>query len=310
MTALVTGTLTGISARAPDPNHEILTRLIEILASGDGDLVAFLECYFDESGTHDGSPVLCVAGYLFERESCKTLDLEWKKVLDRYQLPFFRMSACAHGNPPFDNLSPDECIDAEKAMIGLINEHALLGLAVVINEQDYNYLFTRQDITGDAYSFCCWQILAGIQAWITRNNFEGEIAYFFEAGHKSQSQANSIMNRIFKNERLRARYRYAAHAFVDKQKVRPVQAADIYAWQQATQMKRWLKNNSNIRADFRALAAKPRHELFIGNRHTLGGPIAYQRSLEHLPITNGITGRFGSTWFWCPFDGHPGFSVG
>ena len=73
------------------------------------------------------------------------------------------MSACAQKTKPFDVLSREDGSDAEKAVIKLINENALLGLAVAINEQDYNVLFTRQDITGDAYSFCCWQILAGVQ---------------------------------------------------------------------------------------------------------------------------------------------------
>jgi uncharacterized protein DUF3800 len=228
-----------------------------------------LGSYFDESGTHDGFPVLCVAGYLFECQSRQILDRKWKEILDQYRLPFFRMSARAHNTYPFDVLSRDECAEVEKAAIRLINEHALLGLAVAINEQDYNYFFARQDITGDAYSFCCWQILAGVQTWIARNSFAGEISYFFESGHKSETQANSIMCRIFNDKALRQKYRYKTHAFVDKEKVRPIQTADIYAWQQATQMKRWLKNNPKPRADFCALTAKPRHELFIGNRRSL-----------------------------------------
>jgi len=184
-----------IPALALDSNHEIMARLLEILARGDGDLVAFLECYFDESGTEDGSPVLCVAGYLFDKESCRQLDLQWKDVLDLYKIPFFRMSACAHNQKPFKHLSPVDCIEAEKAMIGLINQYALLGVAMALNENEYNDLFDVevQKITGDAYTFCCWQIMAGIQTWIVRNQFKGEIAYFFESGHASQSQANALM---------------------------------------------------------------------------------------------------------------------
>ncbi|HKH80902.1 MAG TPA: DUF3800 domain-containing protein [Methylovirgula sp.] len=298
-----------IPARTADSSHEILARLIEILAPGDGDLVAFLECYFDESGSHDGSPVLSVGGYLFEKEQCKALDLEWKAVLDFYRLPYFRMSACAHNQEPFDHLSPQECIDAEKAVITLINQYALLGLGVIVNEADYNTWFEGQNSAGTAYSFCCWQILAGIRTWIIRNQFQGEIAYFFEAGHASKPEANALMHRIFSNPQLRAAYRYVGHSFVDKEKVRPVQTADILAWQQATQMKRWLKNDHRMRKDFQALTAKPQHELFIGNRQTVGGVIAYQRSLQGLPVLTGLTGHFGKTWFWCPFDGAPGASV-
>jgi hypothetical protein len=209
----------------PDGNYEILSRLIEILAPGETDLVAFLECYFDESGSHDGSPVLCVAGYLFEKERCKELDLKWKEVLDRFQLPYFRMSACAHNNlphpvEPFGHLSPEECIEAEKAMIALINEHATLGVAVTVNEVDYEtWLDGRGRIlAGDAYTYCCWQILAGIRSWINANNFQGDIAYFFESGHASEPEANALMNRIFKDPQLRASYRYVSHSFVDNKR--------------------------------------------------------------------------------------------
>jgi hypothetical protein len=118
------------------------------------------------------------------------------------------------------------------------------------------------------------------------------------------------MNRIFENKTLRQTYCYAGHAFVDKQKVRPIQTADILAWHQATQVKRWLKNDSRIRADFRALTTKPRHELFIGSRENLGGVIVYQRWLQGLPVYNGITGHYGASWFWCPFRGQAGLVIG
>jgi hypothetical protein len=280
------------------------------LAPSEGDLVAFLECYFDESGSHDGSPVLSVGGYLFNKEQCKALDLQWKAVLDRFRLPYFRMSACAHRQRPFDLLSPEECIEAETAMIQLINKYALLGVGVVINERDYYAFFGGRSSAGkNAYTFCCWQILAGIRSWINRNHFQGEIAYFFEAGHASQPEANALMRRIFNNSGLRAGYCYATHSFVDKEKVRPVQTADILAWQQATQLKRWLRNDHRMRADYRALTSKPPHELFVGNRKTLGGLIAYQRRIQGLPANNGITGHFDSTWFWCSFDGADRFSI-
>ena len=293
-----------VPALAPDSNHEMLARLLEILAPAEGDLVAFLECYFDESGSHDGSPVLSLGGYLFEKEQCKALDLAWKQVLDQYGLPYFRMSACAHHTPPFDRISLQECIDAEKAMIALINKHALLGVGMAVNEDDYNYLFRgAPNPAGDAYSFCCWQILAGIQNWVAKNNFQGEIGYFFEAGHASKPQANALMHRIFSNPSLKAKYRYGAHGFVDKVKVRPVQTADMLAWHQATQIKRWLKNNHVMRKDFQALTARPQHEIFIANRKTLGPVIALHQFKNGLPVRGGITGHYGRYRFWSSYDG-------
>jgi hypothetical protein len=81
------------------------------------------------------------------------------------------MSACAHRQKPFKHLSDQQCIDVEKEMIGLINEHALLGVAIAVNEHDYKILFEGKNPAGSAYSFCCFQILTGIKAWIMRNRF-------------------------------------------------------------------------------------------------------------------------------------------
>jgi hypothetical protein len=291
-------------------SHQIFARLVQVLAPGESDLVAFLECYFDESGSDDNSTALCVAGYLFDKEKCIELDRKWEDLLGRFSLPYFRMSSCAHQQKPFNHLTREECIDVEKEAISLINEHALLGAAVAVNEADYNSWFDQRITSlGSPYTFCCWQVLASIRTWIIRNGFEGDIAYFFEAGHQKQSEANAVMNRLFKDKGMRESYHYVAHSFVDKKKVRPVQTADILAWQQATQLKRWLKNDYRIRADFQALAEKPRHELFVGNRKTLGGLIAFHRRVQKLPITDGVTGLFGDTWFWSPFSGEDGISI-
>ena len=71
-----------------------------------------------------------------------------------------------------------------------------------------------------------------------RNQFHGGVGYFYEAGHASQPEANALMHRNFNNPALKSGYRYAGHGFVDKAQSRPVQAADILAWQQATQVRR------------------------------------------------------------------------
>src|SRR5689334_5463867 len=41
--------------------------------------------YFDKSGTHDGSPVMCVAGYLLSAEQSFRLDREWAECLREFE---------------------------------------------------------------------------------------------------------------------------------------------------------------------------------------------------------------------------------
>jgi hypothetical protein len=66
--------------------------------------------------------------------------------------------------------------------------------------------------------------------WADNTNFDGDIAYFFEAGHASQSEANQIMEDIFEIEELRNAYRYGGHAFLPKPKAALLQTGDIIAW--------------------------------------------------------------------------------
>ena len=65
--------------------------------------MALMEAYFDESGTHEGSPFVCVAGYLFEKGNAAALNADWRAMLKGNDLPFFRMSDCAHTIRPMKN---------------------------------------------------------------------------------------------------------------------------------------------------------------------------------------------------------------
>ncbi|MFO0114488.1 MAG: hypothetical protein ACK53F_05810 [Betaproteobacteria bacterium] len=58
-----------------------------------------VEADFDESGTHDGSPVICMGGYIFDAAKSESLAAEWQAMLNAFgngdvPLPFFHMSEC------------------------------------------------------------------------------------------------------------------------------------------------------------------------------------------------------------------------
>jgi len=246
-----------------DPDHYDLARLFEILAPGRRDLVMLLEAYFDESGSHDGSEVLCVAGYVFEKINCLQLDADWAQVLRDYSLPFFRMTDCAHGNKPFAHLSKPQRIAAETRMIEIIRKYMAVGVSVTVRESDFyewtkapNYLF------GSAYTWCCYMCLIGVAGWVYHNKIDAEIAYFFEAGHQHQKQANAVMASVLDEPD----FRYKAHAFLKKQNARPLQSADLLAWQAATFRKRYMKGITKPRADFRALVTGTETHTYHGTR--------------------------------------------
>ena len=108
-----------------------------------GHVIAQIESYFDESGTHDGSPVLCLAGYILSKRMARLLRREWGKMLGRHKIPYFHMVECAHGNENFAHLSKEEIIEIGKEVIELIKKHTYKGLAVTVCQEDCDRIAPR-----------------------------------------------------------------------------------------------------------------------------------------------------------------------
>jgi len=234
------------------------------LAPAKGDLLALFETYLDES---DG-PILGVAAYVFEKDACKALDLQWKALLDDFDLPYFHMVDCVHLNAPFDRLTREESIEAERRAIEIIRDYMLVGVVTTVDENDYNTWVARQQL-GTAYSYCCWQTISTVNVWMNDRGIEGEIAYFFEAGHKHASETDEIMRQIGLTDETRKSNRYVSHSFVDKRNVRPVQTPDILAYLHTQHFKRIQRGEKKPRKDFSALIEGRPHKAFAATRDTV-----------------------------------------
>lgn len=162
------------------------------------------------------------------------------------------MSACAHGNKPFDKLSKEDRVAVQTKMIELIKRRTLMGICVTVDLDEYREFSVAAPVIPSAYTFLINVIIGGVIKWIEDNDFSGDIAYFFESGHKSQSEAQRIMDMVFHDPALRSSLNYAAHEFVDKEKAPPIQSADLLAWQWFTDMRRKAEGK-NRRLDCQSL---------------------------------------------------------
>jgi hypothetical protein len=204
-------------------------------------LVALLRAYFDESYGPDGH--ICVAGYVFTKSRADAFDKEWRReVLERYCLPYFRMSACAHGTEPFDGLLKAQRIDALKRAISVIHKYALHGVAVTVDPTIWSRVTTTHPVgrlKGTPYAFCAWNCILMIAIWAQENRGGNHsISYIFESGDAHQKEANALMHFGFGLEHNSKYCMYGGHGFLPKERATPCQAADLFAWQWFTDSKR------------------------------------------------------------------------
>ena len=236
----------------------VLVRLMDVLLPAGGYVMALAEMYFDESEDKK-QKLLCVAGYLFTKEKCAILEKKWSSVLAREGLPFFRMVDCAHGEGVFKDFKLPRRIAIQTELMRLLVEHMEVGYAISFDMR-FAHLCPSALSHGikvvHPYSLCAWFCLVQGRSWAEKNGFDGDIAYFFEAGQQHEKQANHIMNTVFKKDNLRAFYRYAAHAFLPKESAVPLQCGDILAWQWSKQIKNE-RQRRPIRADLQSLLVRP-----------------------------------------------------
>lgn len=194
-----------------------------------------MDAYFDESGTHDGSPVVCVAGYLFTAEQSLRLDQEWRDALNAFGIECFHAADSAHGVGEFSNLNRGQRTDLYTRLIGIIKRRMTLGIAVSASENDFGTTPSIKWTQGSAYVFCAMQVVAGVSAWVRRRDYQGSIAYFFENGHRHESLTHAAINNLASTRQY---LRMSSLTFASKPAVRPLQTADLLAYEWQKELKR------------------------------------------------------------------------
>jgi hypothetical protein len=181
-----------------------------------------VEGYFDESGDLDVQPgIFCISGYFIAPDAARAMHADWVVMLEKYQLGFFHMVDCAHGNEGFAHLTNQERIDSVTECIALIKKYVLEGFSVFANGASYKP--TRDDVT-DAYTDCADGCVKALELFLNEMRINGKIGFFFEKGHDRAGAAyNYLAKHIHRpSDTLR---------FASKREIPLLQAADLLAWQ-------------------------------------------------------------------------------
>lgn len=221
-----------------------------------GAMVAVANLYFDESGTHDGSKLMTVAGYWFDSDQAVKFSRDWAKDLKRLGLTYAHMTDCAHGCGQYKTLSLEERIKSEKLLIEHIKRRSRYGFAITVDPNKYSEIMNF-DGAPSCYTMCLMSLFHHISIFAHVNEYKGKLNYFFEAGHKSANEANIYMKGISANGQAWVEHtQYAGHAFIDKHAAAPLQAADMLAWQTRHYYERQAAGHPKPRKDFVALVRK------------------------------------------------------
>jgi len=235
---------------------EHFARLLEVLRPGGGTMF-IVEGYFDESGDLDEAPnIFCVSGYFVAPAIAQIMDEKWRAVLVDHGIPYFHMVDCAHEPPSgvFVGKSKDERSLIVRKLIALIKDHTVEGISILARATTYQG--PRRD-EPNLYSQCAATCAQAMQQFIYTHRIKGNIAYFFEAGHKNKGSAyNYLAEKVKRPE--------DSLTFACKTQVPLLQSADLLAWQSTKYAKDYFYQRQDgvsptraPRKDFQSLMEHP-----------------------------------------------------
>src|SRR6185503_4307825 len=97
-----------------------------------------LQVYFDESGTHSESPIICMAGYISTVEQWTHFSRNWQERIDKEGIDCFHMTDFENRRGPFKGMSKAKGNLLIESLIKIINVRVRYLFALAFAKADFD----------------------------------------------------------------------------------------------------------------------------------------------------------------------------
>lgn len=188
-----------------------------------------LRIYMDESGTHDGSPVVSVSAYAGRPKEWQKFIKDWNVA--KRPIKIFHATDCEALRGEFDGWSADQRNELVARLLPVLNKYELRGNAIGINVNDFKAAvknLTLEHLFGSPYA-ACFQVVVDNVLWQCREaKLTEALAFIHEDNDYKQEalDAFDFVKSIYPEFAARM-----TMTFASKEKMVPLQAADILAYE-------------------------------------------------------------------------------
>jgi hypothetical protein len=253
--------------------------------------LGMISAYFDDSGTHTGgkwgpSRIVVVAGIVGTEGSIRGLEQTWKQHLDRplcgqkKRLSRFHMVDCQDSRGEFEGWTRTETDYFCHQLREVIVESGVAGYGIAISRQDWDELVTDdvRGFLGDAEGYCISQCFVRALRWSRRNCFDPQITFVFDNRTEEIERRGKILGHMFQaySAELRQNPQIVGTTFTNSTAMRPLQAADMLAWEIYQHGREILSGGGEIRPPGRVGFRQ------LGERMSLNTQMAQRRSIQGI----------------------------
>jgi hypothetical protein len=184
--------------------------------------------YLDDSGTHHGSHVVVLGGFVASCHQWQNLTREWETMLDDEHLTAFHMTDCENLKGEFSGWSKDRKEATLRRAFSIIRGRVAYGVGVGVLLSAYQSVVVRKglaELVGGPLRLCMLQVYEQLRQWTTAREVTDPVSYFVENGTDRRPLVEVHAQEMPKRELL-----IGPLSFVPKSNV-AVQAADIIAYE-------------------------------------------------------------------------------
>jgi|SRR6185437_6021515 len=202
--------------------------------------IVMYETYLDDSGTSSTSEIAIAACYVSTESSWRRFVEEWDRARYEEGFDYFHMAEFVaprkHGHKPWCDWTNDKKERVYKRLASIINDNKRIGIGCAIPKAVYDAVpeRIRKHYGNEHYTFAVRTCLIEIWRWRERSSISRYIQYVFDyekPGTAKHTEISSLMGNMHPSWRDFFGLDVGGYSFQSKKLFKPLQAADILAWQ-------------------------------------------------------------------------------
>jgi hypothetical protein len=205
-----------------------------------------LEIYFDDSGTDARTPVAVAACYVASKAQWGEFARNWNDVMVQEGFDMFHMAEFVAKpemkHEPFYRWSREKKTRVYRRLVSIINARVRKGFAVAVPKLPFDELVFDEfrQFAENHYVFAVKTVMGYIDNWRQQFSISAPMQYVTESGSLGEEQIHRIWMECLLHKYSKEKYGIVPDGvmFEDKRHFKPLQAADILAWQMQNNMRR------------------------------------------------------------------------
>jgi len=169
-------------------------------------LLLVYTAYFDESGTHDESPVTIMGGLLAQRKECKSFEQDFERIRKKHGFRVFHTKKFKRRKGDFKGWNNEQCMALVADLGGLTSGAFTDSVAVTLRDSDYDQYYRSGDKPNrmrldSKYGLCFRMALYHFMTVVAKRRLRGrfpELHLVLESGHVNAGDAKRIFDEVKK----------------------------------------------------------------------------------------------------------------